>query len=251
MILYFSGTGNSRYIAEVINSVIEDKLVSINECLKNNLIVSLEQQYSIVCPTYAWRIPRVVEQFIRTNHFVSGTKIYFIMTCGGDIGNAAKYINRLCNEKNMILMGIGEIVMPENFITMFKAPENPEVIISHGVETALLLAAEIKAGKYFLETKPTFIGRFNSGIVNRLFYPMFVRAKGFHVEDTCIGCGQCIHACPLKNISLVDSRPIWDKHCTQCMACISICPKAAIEYKNKTKGKRRYYLKDSYNKEIK
>ena len=40
MILYFSGTGNSRYIAEVINSVIEDKLVSINECLKNNLIVS-------------------------------------------------------------------------------------------------------------------------------------------------------------------------------------------------------------------
>ena len=61
MILYFSGTGNSRYIAEVINSVIEDKLVSINECLKNNLIVSLEQQYIIVCPTYAWRIPRVVE----------------------------------------------------------------------------------------------------------------------------------------------------------------------------------------------
>ena len=38
MILYFSGTGNSRYIAEVINSVIEDKLVSINECLKNNFI---------------------------------------------------------------------------------------------------------------------------------------------------------------------------------------------------------------------
>ena len=71
----------------------------------------IRDRYIIVCPTYAWRIPRVVEQFIRTNHFVSGTKIYFIMTCGGDIGNAAKYINRLCNEKNMILMGIGEIVM--------------------------------------------------------------------------------------------------------------------------------------------
>ena len=81
---------------------------------------------------------------------------------------------------------------------------------------------------------------------------MFVRAKkDFMLKILCIGCGQCIHACPLKNISLVDSRPIWDKHCTQCMACISICPKAAIEYKNKTKGKRRYYLKDSYNKEIK
>ena len=79
MILYFSGTGNSRYIAEVINSVIEDKLVSINECLKNNLIVSLEQQYIIVCPTYAWRIPRVVEQFIRTNHFIFFRELKFIL----------------------------------------------------------------------------------------------------------------------------------------------------------------------------
>lgn len=79
MILYFSGTGNSRYIAEVINSVIEDKLLSINECLKNNLIVSLEQQYIIVCPTYAWRIPRVVEQFIRTNHFILFRELKFIL----------------------------------------------------------------------------------------------------------------------------------------------------------------------------
>ena len=79
MMLYFSGTGNSRYIAEVINSVIEDKLVSINECLKNNLIVSLEQQYIIVCPTYAWRIPRVVEQFIRTNHFILFRELKFIL----------------------------------------------------------------------------------------------------------------------------------------------------------------------------
>ena len=79
MILYFSGTGNSRYIAEVINSVIEDKLVSINECLKNKLIVSLEQQYIIVCPTYAWRIPRVVEQFIRTNHFILFRELKFIL----------------------------------------------------------------------------------------------------------------------------------------------------------------------------
>ena len=79
MILYFSGTGNSRYIAEVINSVIEDKLVSINECLKNNLIVSLEQQYIIVCPTYAWRIPRVVEQFIQTNHFILFRELKFIL----------------------------------------------------------------------------------------------------------------------------------------------------------------------------
>ena len=36
MILYFSGTGNSRYISEVINSILNDEIVCINDYLKNN-----------------------------------------------------------------------------------------------------------------------------------------------------------------------------------------------------------------------
>ena len=34
MILYFSGTGNSRYLSEVLNSEIKDEIISINDCLK-------------------------------------------------------------------------------------------------------------------------------------------------------------------------------------------------------------------------
>jgi MinD superfamily P-loop ATPase len=30
------------------------------------------------------------------------------------------------------------------------------------------------------------------------------------------------------------------------MACICGCPKTAIEYKNKTQGKERYYLQEKY-----
>ena len=33
MILYFSGTGNSRYLSEVLNSEIKDEIISINDCL--------------------------------------------------------------------------------------------------------------------------------------------------------------------------------------------------------------------------
>ena len=38
MILYFSGTGNSRYISEVINSILNDEIVCINDYLKNDYI---------------------------------------------------------------------------------------------------------------------------------------------------------------------------------------------------------------------
>ncbi|AVQ95642.1 4Fe-4S dicluster domain-containing protein [Ethanoligenens harbinense] len=40
---------------------------------------------------------------------------------------------------------------------------------------------------------------------------------------------------------LENRRPRWGKNCTHCMACIGACPVGAIEYKNHSKGKRRYY----------
>ena len=36
MIFYFSGTGNSRYVAEQIAKITSDEIISINNKLKNN-----------------------------------------------------------------------------------------------------------------------------------------------------------------------------------------------------------------------
>ncbi len=36
MVLYFSGTGNSRYVAEKISEISDDKMISINQRLKYN-----------------------------------------------------------------------------------------------------------------------------------------------------------------------------------------------------------------------
>ena len=36
MILYFTGTGNSRYIAKKIADFVEDSLICINDKIKNN-----------------------------------------------------------------------------------------------------------------------------------------------------------------------------------------------------------------------
>ena len=66
MILYFSGTGNSRHAAELIHSVTGGDIISINDIIKHSKpsVFESEEPYVIVCPTYAWRVPRVVEDFI-------------------------------------------------------------------------------------------------------------------------------------------------------------------------------------------
>ena len=58
----------------------------------------------------------------------------------------------------------------------------------------------------------------------------------------CIGCGKCVELCPLNNIHLENGKPLWGKNCTHCMACICYCPKEAIEYGKKSRGKPRYHF---------
>ena len=98
MILYFSGTGNSRYIAKRIAQVTGDNLVSINDRIKNHDTSRIETgtQLVISVPTYAWRIPKIVEQWILDTEFIGTDKVWFVMSCGDEIGNAPKHIKKLC-----------------------------------------------------------------------------------------------------------------------------------------------------------
>lgn len=250
MILYFSGTGNSRYIGEVLNSVIDDEIISINDCLKmkQNFSFISDKPYVIVCPTYAWQIPRIVEEFINQNSFKGNKKIYFILTCGSGIGNAERYAKKLALNNKLEYMGIKAIIMPENFITMFKAPNSNEAekIITKAVGSALEVSKIIKNEKKFTKPKYHLGNIMLSSIINKIFYALFVKADGFHINKKCTGCGNCRKLCPLNNIEIIEDKPKWSNHCTQCMACIGACPLQAIEYKNKTQGKIRYYLNEHY-----
>ena len=79
MILYFSGTGNSRYLAEQIAKITSDEVVSINNKLKNNDIsdILVNDRLIFVVPTYAWRIPRVVREWILKTNFKGSKNTWF------------------------------------------------------------------------------------------------------------------------------------------------------------------------------
>ena len=62
----------------------------------------------------------------------------------------------------------------------------------------------------------------------------------FHATDKCTGCRLCSEICPVGNIRIVKERPVWQHHCEHCVACIQWCPVEAIEYGQKTIGRRRY-----------
>lgn len=245
MILFFSGTGNSRYIAGRLAAALGDETVNVNDKIKNGDTgeIHADGRLIIVTPTYGWRIPRVVAEWIRATAFSGVDRVWFVMNCGSEIGNAAKYNKRLCAEKNFAYMGTAQVIMPENYIAMFDAPQEPEAarIIEAASPSIDEASRRIAANLEFAAPRNNLSDRFLSAAVNPVFYALFVKADKFCADDKCIGCGKCAGLCPLNDISIIDGRPSWGKNCTHCMACICHCPTGAIEYGRKSLGKPRYH----------
>lgn len=243
MILFYSGTGNSEHIARRMADNLGDEVISINKRIKEGDISHLGADTLIFSfPTYAWKMPRIVEEWIKDTSFKSGAKAYFIMNCGDDVGAAEKYIKKLCAQKGIVFMGFAKVIMPENYIVMFNCPAEEKIrkVIAAADIHVDELTEYIKAGKEFPGTVTRFIGKILTGLVNPFFYRFVIKAKPFTVDEKCISCGLCEKECMLNNIELIDGKPVWGDVCTHCMACICKCPTGAIEYGKKTAGKNRY-----------
>lgn len=250
MILYFSGTGNSRYAAKFLAQALGDQAEDVGLWIKAGRKGEFctDRPWVIVAPTYGWQLPHVLMEFLQTAEFSGNRTAYFVMTCGGDIGNAAKSIRSLCKSKGFFCQGVLGVVMPENYIALFSAPEASEarVILEQALPVLTQGAAWIEQGVPFPEKKITCLDRLKSGLVNRLFYQFTVRAKPFYSTEACTGCGRCGKLCPLNNIHLAEKRPHWGNRCTHCMACICGCPVEAIEYGRRSQGKVRYWCPEDY-----
>ena len=241
MIVCFTGTGNSGACARILADVLEDRVLDANAWIKEGKKAELSdgKAWVFVCPTYAWQIPHVFADFIENGSFEGSRDVYFLMTCGDDIGGAAEQLRVLCKAKGFRFRGVLPVIMPENYIALFKVPEREEAetIVQKAIPAIREAAEQIRSGLSFPSLPVSPADRIKSGIVNRFFYRFVIRAKPFYVQRACTGCGLCRDKCVMNNIRMENGRPVWGDVCTHCMACICCCPHEAIEYGKRTAGK--------------
>lgn len=247
MIYYFSGTGNSRYIAKHMATLTHDTMVSITE---PNLSPTQDACIGLVFPVHAWSAPRIMEAFLTTQlpHLIQHASpyIYMICTCGDDIGKTHNIVAKLLQQSGRDLAAAFSLIMPDSYIGLPGFDVNSDEVELRKVQESLKLlptiAEKIQKRASTTEVKPGPFPWSKSYILRPLFYRYFAGVRLFHTTEKCTGCGKCKRICPLHNISISDKRPVWGNNCANCLACYHICPHRAIEYGKYSKGKGQYKL---------
>ena len=245
MIVYFSGTGNSRFCALRLAQALGDEALDAFPLLRAGepATLSSERPWVFAAPTYGWQLPHLFRDWLRSGRLEGSRDAWFVLTCGSDIGDAAAGLRALCQEKGLRFRGVLEVVMPENYIALFQAPGEDEArrIVAAALPVLEEGAACIRADRDFPPRRTGALDRLKSGPVNAFFYRFIIHDGPFRATEACVGCGKCVQACVQNDIRLENGRPVWGGHCTHCMACICGCPTQAIEYGRASRGKPRYH----------
>lgn len=250
MVLYFSGTGNTEYIAKLIADGLDDECVNLFERIRSNDKSPLysEKTYVICAPIYVCQMPLFLTKYLKSITFNGNNKVYFVFTSGGYCGSAKVQAKLFAIRKKLKCLGCVEFVMPRNYVANTRYAMDDEKTIRAKIAAATdkvkQVVEDIKNEK---KLKSSHVWLFETLIIAP-FAPLWTKyklvAKDFYATDQCVGCRVCEKVCPFNNIKVVNQKPKWGASCTHCMACIAKCPKKAIEYGNVTQGKRRYLLKD-------
>ena len=203
MILYFSATGNSKYVAERIARAMDDRAVSI-EKQEAEIILAPEEILGLVTPTYLWQLPPIVRDFIGRLE-VKGTGYAFgVSTYGTSPGFTREELRRELARRGIQLSASFSVKMPDTWTPTYDLSDREKVgRLNENAETQIdSVIAKIagREGGYQTERRLPYI-------LKLIASPLFDaerRTKHFHAEESCIGCGLCYKMCPDYCIEVTD-----------------------------------------------
>lgn len=259
MIYYFSGTGNSKYVAKCLAENLKSDFTNICDYIDNlNSKKSFEldsfndEIIGFVCPVHSWGPAIMMIKFLQLAKFKNinpNAKKFVVFVCGDTCGNSRDIINKSLKINNLQTQKVFSVQMPNNYIVMKGFGIDSKELQEQKIQNAKPMIDKICEsilGKsdfenYVIGTKP--------GLKSGLIYPLFKKFatsdKNFYVDENCISCKQCVGFCEQKNITFENNKPKWNHNCSQCLSCIHRCPKSAIQYGKITKESGRYFFKEN------
>lgn len=235
VIIYFTGTYNTRYLVNQIQHGLKDKYeiskIDLFEIDNKSQIINLTQYDLIIFsyPIYGFNIPYFFLNYLRKLNFPKDKK-YIIAKQSGE----CLKINNTSSRKLIKLLK-GSIVKEYHFLMPynihFRFDDNfVKQLLIHNDKLLEILLYELDNNETKL-LKYSPIDQINSffvsiqsigGPINSLFYKVD--------KSKCNSCKKCINNCPVNNIYINKNNKIkFHHHCIMCMRCSFYCKNDAIK----------------------
>jgi len=243
--LYFSGTGNTKHLAELFSSKMDAKCLSIEDNMDFSAEINAHDIIAFCYPIYNSRVPRIMRMF--THNYMAdliGKKIVILVTQQKFSGDGARAFTDLFNN------GAIEVIYAEHFNMQQNMGNIP-------IWSDLFKPTKKNNVKFMSKTNAKMdlvCNNINNGIVKKRGFSWisellgFIQGKpwqkntkevaparlekrlveGLRIHDDCTSCNLCIKICPMKNLENHGGKIKHLNNCTVCYRCVNRCPQKAI-----------------------
>lgn len=235
LLVYFTGTYNTRYLTDRLESklVANGHTVDRVEINKDTPIAKTDG-YDFIgfsYPIYGFNAPRMFEKYAKKLKINKGQKFFIYKNSGETLAmnNASsRILIRRMKRKKAVLSGEYHFVMPynihfpyeKNFVKQILDEDEKLLdILVHDIEKGIV--KQVKS-KLIYNFAAFFVGIVKiAGDVNSFLYRVD--------KEKCIKCMKCVNDCPQKNIKIKKDKVVFGHKCECCMRCSFYCPTKAID----------------------
>ena len=244
IVLYFSGTGNSAYVAKGFAQRMGADCHSIEENLDFAALLAAHDTVAVCYPIYGSCVPRILRDFTaRYSPALTEKKLIILCTQMMFSGDGARAFARLLPGCEGNVLYAEHFNMPNNISNFWLFP------VREGERRRKQRTADRKLERVCRDIQNGVIkrrgwGRFSAllGRVQNSSWPAIEeKQKGsFQADSDCNRCGACVRRCPVGNLELTQAGVAQKDNCILCYRCVNLCPQKAATVLVHTKPKRQY-----------
>lgn len=242
LILYYSGTGNTKFACEVARLVVEKaghKVTMKTYGKAGKETLDGFDLYCFAAPVYEWAPAKNVERFVTSMARLPGKRAFIITSSAGATGQAIPLFARMLEGKGLTLLGNYNLICADSWggTRRWSYSQDAETPTADSLgELAAFTTKMLKATEALEQgrdvelpeyrVKPT--GLFWASRFSRLApSPRMKMGKKKVDQKECTECGVCAKNCPSGAIKL-DPYPRFGNECIACWRCINTCPADCI-----------------------
>ncbi|NLL64187.1 MAG: 4Fe-4S binding protein [Clostridiaceae bacterium] len=230
-IIYFSGTGNTKLLAEKLGELLNVEAHSIEEKIDWMSYLTNSRRLIILYPVYFSVPPMILREFF--DHYavaLENKEMICIVSQMCYSGDGARVVEDFL-PSSAKLIDTHHINMPNNIPNIPFVPLATSGGIRRKVSRGLRKLTKIADGIKKENFKRRHTSKFsillgqsqrNGGLKSEKSKKSSVR-----VNDDCISCGLCVRICPTNNF-VMENKAVPLGECTLCLRCENKCPAKAI-----------------------